>query len=131
MHIQHINIAVLQLQLCRGGSVTNLVKSLRKKGKYLDEDLIAYILYETLKVTTTFCKFCYILHEQYSVYYLIIVFGGTVSSYTILVVVVIISQQMIQLSILNQSLHFFFSRELNISTGTMLCTGTSKALMSC
>ena len=30
--------------------MTNLVKSLRKKGKYLDEDLIAFILYETLKV---------------------------------------------------------------------------------
>ena len=40
------------LKLCRGGSVTNLVKSLRKRGKYLDEDLIAYILYETLKVDT-------------------------------------------------------------------------------
>lgn len=40
------------LKLCRGGSVTNLVKSLRKRGKYLDEDLIAYILYETLKVNT-------------------------------------------------------------------------------
>lgn len=39
----------LVMELCRGGSVTNLVKSLRKKGKYLDEDLIAYILYETLK----------------------------------------------------------------------------------
>ena len=38
------------LKLCRGGSVTNLVKSLRNRGKYLDEDLIAYILYETLKV---------------------------------------------------------------------------------
>ena len=53
-----ITSAVLQLQLCRGGSVTNLVKSLRKKGKYLDEDLIAYILHETLKVikqqTTSF-----------------------------------------------------------------------------
>ena len=33
--------------------MTNLVKSLRKKGKYLDEDLIAYILYETLKVNIT------------------------------------------------------------------------------
>ncbi|XP_078345595.1 myosin-IIIb-like isoform X2 [Oculina patagonica] len=39
----------LVMELCRGGSVTNLVKSLRKKGKYLEEDLIAYILYETLK----------------------------------------------------------------------------------
>lgn len=39
----------LVMELCRGGSVTNLVKSLRKRGKYLDEDLIAYILYETLK----------------------------------------------------------------------------------
>ncbi|XP_044183508.1 myosin-IIIb-like isoform X2 [Acropora millepora] len=39
----------LVMELCRGGSVTNLVKSLRKKGKYLDEDLIAFILYETLK----------------------------------------------------------------------------------
>ena len=28
------------------------MKSLRKRGKYLDEDLIAYILYETLKVDT-------------------------------------------------------------------------------
>lgn len=88
--------------------MTNLVKSLRKKGKYLDEDLIAYILYETLKVKTTFCKFCYILHEQYFVYYLIIVFEEVVSSYILLVVVVIISQQIIQLSILNQSLHDFF-----------------------
>ena len=42
-------------QLCRGGSVTNLVKSLRKKGKYLEEDLIAYILYETLKVYMYVC----------------------------------------------------------------------------
>ncbi|PFX28944.1 Myosin-IIIa [Stylophora pistillata] len=39
----------LVMELCRGGSVTNLVKSLRKKGKYLEEDLIAYILFETLK----------------------------------------------------------------------------------
>lgn len=39
----------LIMELCRGGSVTNLVKSLRKKGKYLEEDLIAYILYETLQ----------------------------------------------------------------------------------
>ena len=30
--------------------MTNLVRSLRKKGKYLDEDVIAYILYETLQV---------------------------------------------------------------------------------
>ena len=37
--------------------MTNLVKSLRKKGKYLEEDLIAYILYETLKVTIPLCKF--------------------------------------------------------------------------
>ena len=41
--------------------MTNLVKSLRKKGKYLDEDLIAYILYETLKVNilsiSTFASF--------------------------------------------------------------------------
>ena len=34
--------------------MTNLVKSLRKKGKYLEEDLIAYILYETLKVIRSF-----------------------------------------------------------------------------
>ena len=34
--------------------MTNLVKSLRKKGKYLEEDLIAYILYETLKVIRGF-----------------------------------------------------------------------------
>lgn len=38
------------LQLCRGGSVTNLARNLLRKGKYLEEDLIAYILYETIKV---------------------------------------------------------------------------------
>ena len=48
-----IIIQYMYAQLCRGGSVTNLVKSLRKRGKYLDEDLIAYILYETLKVDIT------------------------------------------------------------------------------
>ncbi|XP_032241097.1 myosin-IIIb isoform X3 [Nematostella vectensis] len=39
----------LVMELCRGGSVTNLVKNLIKKGKSLEEDLVAYILHETLK----------------------------------------------------------------------------------
>ncbi|KAK3752377.1 hypothetical protein QZH41_000384 [Actinostola sp. cb2023] len=40
----------LVMELCRGGSVTNLARNLISKGKLLEEDLIAYILYETLKV---------------------------------------------------------------------------------
>ncbi|XP_031568567.1 myosin-IIIa-like isoform X3 [Actinia tenebrosa] len=40
----------LVMELCRGGSVTNLARNLLRQGKYLEEDLIAYILYEAIKV---------------------------------------------------------------------------------
>ena len=41
---------LISLQLCRGGSVTGLVKRLIREGSYLSEDLIAFIIHETLKV---------------------------------------------------------------------------------
>lgn len=40
----------LPLQLCNGGSVTELVKGLLRCGKRLDEAVISYILYGALLV---------------------------------------------------------------------------------
>lgn len=40
----------LLLQLCNGGSVTELVKGLLRCGQQLDEALISYILYGALLV---------------------------------------------------------------------------------
>ncbi|CAB4006075.1 myosin-IIIa-like, partial, partial [Paramuricea clavata] len=39
----------LVMELCRGGSVTALVKRLIRAGSCLSEDLIAFIIHETLK----------------------------------------------------------------------------------
>lgn len=38
------------LQLCNGGSVTDLAKGLLKRGDRMDEAIIAYILHEALMV---------------------------------------------------------------------------------
>jgi myosin III len=38
------------LQLCGGGSVTDLVQGLKKRGQVLTTDQIGYILHETVQV---------------------------------------------------------------------------------
>lgn len=38
------------LQLCNGGSVTDLAKGMLKRGDRMDEGIIAYILHEALMV---------------------------------------------------------------------------------
>ena len=38
------------LQLCNGGSVTDLAKGMLKRGERMDEAVIAYILHEALMV---------------------------------------------------------------------------------
>lgn len=39
------------LQLCNGGSVTDLAKGMLKRGDRMDESIIAYILHESLMVS--------------------------------------------------------------------------------
>lgn len=39
------------LQLCNGGSVTDLAKGMLKRGDRMDEGIIAYILHEALMVS--------------------------------------------------------------------------------
>ena len=59
-----VKTVISNLQLCRGGSVTALVKRLVREGLFLSEDLIAFIIHETLKVykynascmAAVFCK---------------------------------------------------------------------------
>lgn len=45
------------LQLCTGGSVTDLVQGLKKRGENLSEDQIAYIIRETVEVQHLPIKF--------------------------------------------------------------------------
>lgn len=44
------------LQLCNGGSVTDLAKGMLKRGDRMDEAIIAYILHEALMVSLAFCR---------------------------------------------------------------------------
>uniref|UniRef100_A0A3B5MGC8 Protein kinase domain-containing protein n=1 Tax=Xiphophorus couchianus TaxID=32473 RepID=A0A3B5MGC8_9TELE len=49
----------LVLELCNGGSVTDLAKGMLKRGERMEEAIIAYILHEALKVRVVFffCRF--------------------------------------------------------------------------
>lgn len=48
------SLLVFLLQLCNGGSVTDLAKGMLKRGDRMDEAIIAYILHEALMVSLAF-----------------------------------------------------------------------------
>lgn len=50
------SLSVFPLQLCNGGSVTDLAKGMLKRGDRMDEAIIAYILHESLMVSLPFCR---------------------------------------------------------------------------
>lgn len=49
----------MYLQLCNGGSVTDLAKGMLKRGDRMEEAIIAYILHEALMVNLRNQKQCY------------------------------------------------------------------------
>lgn len=59
----------LVMELCKNGSVTDLVKSLKKKGKNLDELMIAHILKETVKALQHL-HHNHVMHRDVKVLYL-------------------------------------------------------------
>lgn len=44
---------LMHLQLCNGGSVTDLAKGMLKRGDRMEEPIIAYIIHEALMVNLT------------------------------------------------------------------------------
>lgn len=55
-HVEFLlfSLCLLLLQLCNGGSVTDLAKGMLKRGDRMDEAIIAYILHEALMVSLFF-----------------------------------------------------------------------------
>lgn len=49
---------LMYLQLCNGGSVTDLAKGMLKRGDRVDEPIIAFILHEALMVSLRNQKQC-------------------------------------------------------------------------
>ena len=61
------NSVGVALQLCSGGSVTELVKARLQHGHRMDESVIAHILKETMKVKTNHIVYRFIINICISV----------------------------------------------------------------